>query len=115
MSEILGTKVSDRDGVSVGIVSDVRLVQDGPYIEGFGSALRVDAVVVGRGGVGARVGYVRGAVRGPWPLRVLAAMLEGRARLVQWSDVERVDGAYRTRHRRDELPRLADVYRRDRR
>jgi hypothetical protein len=111
MSDVLGTKLVDGDGVVVGIVSDVRLVQDGPFIEGFGSALRVDALVIGRGGVGARLGYVRGGVRGPWALRVLASRLEGRARLVRWTDVERVDDLYRTRLRRAELPRLGAVYR----
>jgi hypothetical protein len=111
MSDVLGSELVDRDGVVVGVVSDVRLVQDGPFIEGFGSALRVDALVVGRGGVGARLGYVRGGVRGPWLLRALASRLEDRARLVRWADVERVDGRYRTGRRRAELPRLAAVYR----
>jgi hypothetical protein len=111
MSDVLGAKLVDGDGVVVGVVSDVRLVQDGPFIEGFGSALRVDALVIGRGGVGVRLGYVRGGVRGPWPLRVLASRLEGRARLVRWTDVERIDDGYRTRLSRAELPRLDAVYR----
>ena len=71
MSDVMGRPVVDAAGTGVGQVSDVRLVQDGPYIEGFGNALRLDAVVVGRGGVASRLGYVRGGVRGPWPLRVL--------------------------------------------
>jgi hypothetical protein len=111
MSDVLDTEVVDRDGVAVGVVSDVRLVQDGPYIEGFGSALRVDALVVGRGGVGVRLGFVRGGVRGPRPLRVLAGLLEGRARLVRWDSVSYADGTFRTADRRDELPRVRDVYR----
>jgi hypothetical protein len=113
MSDVLGTKLLDRDGVVVGVISDVRLLQDGPFIDGFGNALRLDALVVGRGGVAVRLGFIRGGVRGPWPLRVLASLLEARARLVRWSDVEYVDGEFRVLARRDELPRLGAVYRAD--
>jgi hypothetical protein len=111
ISDLLGTKLIGRDGVVVGVIADVRLVQDGPFIEGFGNALRVDALVVGRGGAAVRLGFIRGGVRGPWLLRVLAGRLEARARLVRWSDVEYVDGEFRVPARRDELPRLGAVYR----
>jgi hypothetical protein len=112
VSDVLGAKVVDRDGSTVGVVADVRLVQDGPLIEGFGNALRVDGFVVGREGAALRLGYIRGGVRGPWPLRALASLIEGRARVVRWSDVERVGDDYRVQSRRDDLPRLVDVYRR---
>jgi hypothetical protein len=110
ISDMLGRAVVDRDGLDVGVVSDVRLVQDGPFIQGFGSALRVDALVVGQGGVGARLGFIRGGVKGPWPLRTLAGMLEGRARLVPWDRMTYTDGTFRTVERRDDLPRLRHVY-----
>ena len=67
ISDVMGRRVADADGARVGKVADVRLVQDGPFVEGFGNTLRVDALVVGRGGVASRLGYVRGGVRGPWP------------------------------------------------
>jgi hypothetical protein len=108
---MLGRELVDRDSLGVGVISDVRLVQDGPYIEGFGSALRVEALVVGRGGVGVRVGFIRGGVKGPWPLRTLAGLVEGRARVVRWESISYADGMFRTADRRDELPRVRDVYR----
>jgi hypothetical protein len=111
MSEVLGVAVVDAGGTRLGQVTDVRLVQDGPYIEGFGQGLRVDALVVGRGGIASRLGYVRGGVRGPWLLRMLAAALEGRAFLVPWADIERTDAGFVTRMRRAEVPRLRDAYR----
>jgi hypothetical protein len=111
MSEVMGTRVSDADGVSLGQVTDIKLVQDGPYVEGFGNALRVDALVVGRGGIGSRLGYVRGGVRGPWLLAKLATTLEGRAHLIQWSDLDRTaSGDFTARRRRADLPRLRDLY-----
>ncbi len=110
MSDVMGRPVVDAAGTGVGQVSDVRLVQDGPYIEGFGNALRLDAVVVGRGGVASRLGYVRGGVRGPWPLRVLAAALERRAYLISWTDLHETDTGFATNHRRADLSRLGDAY-----
>jgi sporulation protein YlmC with PRC-barrel domain len=110
MSEVLGRPVVDAAGTRIGQVTDVRLVQDGPFIDGFGLALRVDALVVGRGGVASRLGYVRGGVRGPWLLRVMAAALEGRAFLVPWSDVTADDAGFTVNRTRAQLQRLADAY-----
>jgi len=111
MSDVLGVEVVDAGGSRLGQVTDVRFVQDGPYIEGFGQALRVDALVVGRGGIASRLGYVRGGVRGPWLLRTLAAGLEGRAFLVPWLDVERTDAGFTARRTRAEIQRLREAYR----
>jgi hypothetical protein len=109
MSELLGRPVVDVDGQRIGRVSDIRLVQDGPYLEGFGDALRLDALVVGRGGVASRLGFVRGGVRGPWPLRAMAAALEGRALLVPWTDVEVTDAGLTVRRSRSDLRLLRDA------
>ena len=111
ISDVMGRRVADADGERVGKVTDVRLVQDGPFVEGFGNTLRVDALVVGRGGVASRLGYVRGGVRGPWLLKVLATALEGRAFLVPWEDLQDTDAGFTTTRRRAELPRLRDAYR----
>jgi hypothetical protein len=111
MSDVMGRPVADADGARVGKVADVRLVQDGPFVEGFGNGLRVDALVVGRGGVASRLGYVRGGVRGPWLLKVLAAALEGRAFLVPWADLEATDDGFVTTGRRADLQRLGPAYR----
>jgi hypothetical protein len=110
MSEVMGVPVVDAGGTHLGKVTDIRLVQDGPYLEGFGNALRVDAVVVGRGGLASRLGYVRGGVRGPWLLRVLAAVLEGRAFLVPWTEIHRTDAGFTATRRQADLQRLRDAY-----
>ena len=110
MSDVMGRPVVDPSGKGVGKVSDVRLVQDGPYIEGFGNSLRLDAVVVGRAGIASRLGYVRGGVRGPWLLRLLAAAIERRAYLISWTDLHETDTGFTTSHSRADLPRLGDAY-----
>jgi hypothetical protein len=73
--------------VQLGRVSDLRLIQDGPIVGGLQAAFRVDALVVGRGGLAERLGYVRSRVNGPWMLRVLFSRLERRALIVPADDV----------------------------
>ena len=65
LSELLGLPVADEDGGRVGVVHDVVAVQDGPITGSFGAALRVDALVVGRRGLWARLGLSAAHVRGP--------------------------------------------------
>jgi sporulation protein YlmC with PRC-barrel domain len=109
MSDLLGSRVRDSDGVCVGRVMDVRMVQDGPYIDGFGHALRLDTLVIGRSWTPARLGYVRGGVRGPALLRWLSSRIEGRAIVVPWIDVTAVDDEVQVRRRTTELRRMRDV------
>jgi hypothetical protein len=112
LSELLGTEVRDVDGVRVGRVHDVRLVQDGPLLGSFGAALRVDGLVVGQGGrngVAVRLGYHRQRVNGPYVLNRLVLAMERGARFVPWSAVDHVDrDVVRVGSRIDELPRLRD-------
>jgi hypothetical protein len=91
LSELLGRPVLDADGRAMGTVKDVRLVQDGPYVEGFGQALRVEGLLFGRGALGVRLGMARANVQGPWPLTTVFRRLERRARYVEWDDVTRHD------------------------
>jgi hypothetical protein len=56
LSELLGAEAVDQAGRSACHVHDVRLVQDGPLVGGFGASLRVDGLLVGRRAVGARLG-----------------------------------------------------------
>ena len=111
LSDLLGSEVVDVDGGVVGEVSDVRLVQDGPPLAGIDAALRVDALVVGRGGLAVRLGFHRHQVKGPAPLKALFASLERRARFVPWSAVASWDGGdVRLSCRSHELPDVADAY-----
>jgi hypothetical protein len=110
MSELLRSTVTDVDGVVMGCIDDVRLVQDGPLLEGFGAALRVEGLVVGRGGLAVRLGFHRHGVTGPILLRKLFVAIERRARYVDWQSVEYWQGdAVRLRVRAADVPRVTDV------
>lgn len=110
LGELLESRVVDVEGRDVGAVLDVRLVQDGPVLEGFGAGLRLDGLVVGAGSIAVRLGYHRHGVQGPFVLRALFAALERRARYVPWSDVATCDGDIVTLHRTaGELRSIADV------
>jgi hypothetical protein len=106
MSDLMGTRVVDADDVDLGKVFDIRLVQDGPYLEGFGHALRVDALVVGTRSLPERLGYVRGGVRGPTLIRRLSSAIEARSFMVDWSHVEIGDGIIRVRRSTSEMKRV---------
>lgn len=110
MGDLLESRVADADGRDLGVVHDVRLVQDGPLLEGFGHALRVDGLVVGPGSWAVRLGYLRHGVKGPWLVKALAQAVERRTRFVPWGDVEAWDGRHvRLRCREADLRRLAEI------
>ena len=90
LNDLLGAEVVDQAGRSAGRVHDVRLVQDGPVLSGFGAGLRVDGLVVGRRAVGARLGYERGRMRGPLLVKLVAGWLRRDGRYVPWDRVEAV-------------------------
>jgi hypothetical protein len=91
LSELLGAEVVDQAGGSAGHVHDVRLVQDGPLIGGFGASLRVDGLIVGRRRTGGRLGYARGQVRRPLPVRLVARWLYHGDRYVHWDRVRALE------------------------
>jgi hypothetical protein len=110
LSDLLHSTVVDADDREIGSVDDVRLVQDGPPLEGIDASFRVDALIVGRGALGVRLGMHRQRVRGPLPLKALFAGLERRAWFVTWDEVAAWDGhVIRLRLPTDGLRRLADV------
>jgi len=98
ISDLLEYTVESADGQRLGRISDVRVIQDGPLIRGVQSAFRVDALIVGRGGLAERLGYIRGRVQGPWMLRVLFSRLERRSQVIAVSDIDHWDDDARVIH-----------------
>jgi hypothetical protein len=91
MSDLLGAEVMDAEGTTIGRVYDVRLVQDGPPIGPFGSALRFRSLLIGPTAIGARLGFERNDVRGPWPLRVAFDALHGRILIPTWEQIASIE------------------------
>ena len=89
LSEILGKDVIDEQGARAGRVHDVRVRQDGPVTSGVDAALRVEGLVVGRGGVAERLGYHRTGARGPWIVQRLLARHQ--PKFVPWTRVRVID------------------------
>ena len=91
LSDLFGSEVVDEAGRGAGRVHDVRLVQEGPVVGGFGAGLRLDGLVVGRRAVGSRLGYERGKMRGPLPVRLLAGWLHQDGRYVEWGRIRTIE------------------------
>jgi hypothetical protein len=90
ISDLMACDVVDHGGRDLGQVRDVRLVMDGP-LRGSLAALRLDAIVVGGSAVAGRLGFLRGGVRGPWPLAAVMNRLERRALTIAADDVAEWD------------------------
>lgn len=86
-SDLIGLPVLDSGGQSVGIVTDLRCMQDGP-LRGAMAAPRVRAVIVSRRHTGALLGYDRRDQQGPWLIRVLIRRLHRHLRIVDWQDLD---------------------------
>ena len=95
LSDLVNATAFDAEGVVVGEVEDVRLVQDGPFVEGFGHKLRLDGIVIGKRSRGLRLGFGRANVRGPWLLKAIFTRLERHARYYTWDEFEWEPGAVR--------------------
>jgi hypothetical protein len=84
-SDLLGLPVEAADGTPLGVVLDVRLVQDGPLLGAF-AALRVDGLIVGKHRLAARLGYDRYAPHGPALLRALVRWWTRHNGFLPWPD-----------------------------
>ena len=89
LSDLLTAEVVDERGTHVGHVRDVGVVRDGPWIDGFGPAYRLDSLIVGRGSLGARLGLDREHIQSPWLLRVIFG--RRRPQEIAWTDVTAVE------------------------
>ena len=86
-SELFGLHVFDHEGRHIGDVHDVRVRCEpvGPA----GEVLTVDALVVGPGAVGIRLGYGHGGTQGPWILKQLFRRRSQRLGIVPWDSIAR--------------------------
>jgi hypothetical protein len=85
-SELIGREVQTAEGAPLGVVTDLRCVQDGP-LRGTQASLRVDALLVSRHHTGSVLGYARERQRGPWLIRAIVQCLHRHMQVVPWSDV----------------------------
>lgn len=85
-SDLLGHQVIDADGDTIGVVTDLRCIQDGP-LRGTQATLRVDSLLVSRHHTGSLLGYDRRQQQGPWLVRLIIRTLHRRMHVIPWSDI----------------------------
>ncbi len=100
---LFGRPAIDADGQPIGRVHDVRLRRDGPIIPGFGPALRLEGLVIGRGSIANRLGFDRHDITGPWPLDVWGRRAARRAKFVPWEYVNVRDDVITCSQRHDDM------------
>jgi hypothetical protein len=95
-SDLIGLDVLDADGHRVGVVTDLRCVQDGP-LKGALQAPRIAALITSTRHTGSWLGYDRRSQQGPWLVRVVVQLLHRHAVLIPWDGVADVSGPVRLR------------------
>jgi sporulation protein YlmC with PRC-barrel domain len=82
-SDLLGRRVVDASGAYLGVVTDLRCIQDGP-LRGSMAAPRVHQLIVSRRRVGSLLGYDRRDQQGPWLIRIIIRQLHRQILFVPW-------------------------------
>jgi hypothetical protein len=85
-ADVLGAEVLGPDGMRLGKVLDIRLVQDGPML-GADCALRIEGFVVGKRWLASHLGYDRANVNGPALVNAVVQRLSKDNRFLPWDDV----------------------------
>jgi len=91
LSDLLRVDVVDSAGARVGRVQDARCVRDGPVQGAFGPAYRLQGLIVGTHGFGARLGYDRANVKGPVALKTFFRWLHSGDRFVEWALIATIE------------------------
>jgi sporulation protein YlmC with PRC-barrel domain len=86
-SDLLGKDVVGHDGRSVGRVSEIHLVREGPPLGEFGPSYTVDALRVSKHRTRNLFGYERRDARGPVAVRWFFRALHRGDRFVPWDEV----------------------------
>lgn len=84
-SDLIGREVTDAGGAPIGVITDLRCVQDGP-LRGSNAALRIDSLLVSRHHTGSVLGYDRRR-QGPLLVRLVVKWLHKDMRVVPWSAI----------------------------
>jgi hypothetical protein len=110
LSDLIGSEVFDSDGAAVGAVGDARLLLAGPAVGEVGVEMTLDALLVGLGSVGERLGFpLRRGPRRPLVLHRAFRTVASHARDVPWASVDRLEPrAVHLHVGRDELRGLPD-------
>lgn len=85
-SDLIGLEVIGATGQRLGVVVDLRCVQDGP-LRGAMQAPRVAALIVSGRHTGSLLGYDRRPQQGPWLIRTVVQFLHRHAMVVPWEAV----------------------------
>jgi sporulation protein YlmC with PRC-barrel domain len=91
LSDIVGAEVRDRSDRAIGVVTDVRLVQDYPVLGDLGAAFRIECLIVGGNRALAHTGLIHGRIRGPRLLKAVARALRGKDRAIPWDRVRAIE------------------------
>lgn len=87
LSDLLKMDAVNEQGERLGHVHDVRFTSSNQGPTGWSAA----ALLVGRSGFTARLGYAHGEVRGPWLLRTLTRALDRHGKEIPWDRVVAVE------------------------
>ncbi|MEP6598513.1 MAG: PRC-barrel domain-containing protein [Actinomycetota bacterium] len=106
-SDLIGLDVYDAAGKNLGVVTDLRCVQDGP-LRGSMQAPRVAELIVSRRHTGSLLGYDRRSQQGPWLIRAVIQRLHRHAVLVPWGSIADTTGRITLRAGKGELKPLPE-------
>jgi len=110
LSDLIGAAVFDASGFPVAPVGDARLILSGPAVDAVGVAMAVDGLIIGLGSVGDRLGFrLPHGPKRPFMLHRAFRSVARHARLVRWSEIDRLEPReVHLRVRREELHTLPD-------
>jgi hypothetical protein len=87
IGDLLGRQIISLNGERLGVAHDARIYRDGPYLPGFGPALRLHALIIGPPSLASRLGLDRPDTTGPWPLHQWGQRALRHARLLLSEDI----------------------------
>jgi hypothetical protein len=93
-SDLIGQDVYDAADTRIGVITDLRCVQDGP-LRGSMQVPRVAALIVSTRHTGSLLGYDRSDQQGPWLIRIIVQLLHRHAVLVPWEQLADITGPIR--------------------